>query len=604
MNLKSTSLKLVLGVALICSAQTESFAEESKTKLGQFGVTYFWTPPKKSEGEYSGSASTRLLTPDGKLIKKVPYGFYKTLKLEGAGILSDGRLVNYHSTQRGIPRFFVGDKGKAPYGYGNKSNALVPYRTLAVDQSVVPFGTTLFIPEVVGAKLPDGTVHDGYFKAGDIGDKIKGNRIDIFAGFAHTLSEVKQLGGAPSGLGVNRSGAHTGGGVTIYKVSGGKDRPYLDNPNNPKGDQVVSAERTEGEKPSTTVSTSGFTGALAGNGWARSTANSGTEGTWTGKTTASSLNVRSGPTSRGRNVIGSLKRGESFDILERQGNWLKIKFNGGEGWVYSKYVDETKTEAKPETKPSSPATNVSSTPGGGLGDSPADDGTVNVGLGGDDNQLAEQFVNVRPGSSLSFRSGPGTNHRKKGSLPRGEKLQVLDEDGSWSKVRRSNGDEGWVHNDYLSDNLNDSGSDSGASTPGTAGTNGTATFDSTRNRGARNQMKIGRITVNGNTYTYRSGGFGRGNLPAGTYTVTKHLQNRSDRSMSVGGVGYSFAVSDKYDPRVRGTRTLLRIHPDGGSAGTEGCIGIVGNAATQRAFRRDMNAEIDRNGGSYRLRVG
>jgi len=73
--------------------------------------------------------------------------------------------------------------------------------------------------------------------------------------------------------------------------------------------------------------------------------------------------------------------------------------------------------------------------------------------------------------------------------------------------------------------------------------------------------------------------------------------------MSVGGVGWSFAVSDKFDPRVGATRSLLRIHPDGGTAGTQGCIGIVGDAATMRRFRDDMNAELKRNGGRYTLNV-
>jgi hypothetical protein len=48
---------------------------------------------------------------------------------------------------------------------------------------------------------------------------------------------------------------------------------------------------------------------------------------------------------------------------------------------------------------------------------------------------------------------------------------------------------------------------------------------------------------------------------------------------------------------------LLRIHPDGRGPGTEGCIGIVGDEATQRAFRRDMLLAIRNNGGSYKLRV-
>ncbi len=139
---------------------------------------------------------------------------------------------------------------------------------------------------------------------------------------------------------------------------------------------------------------------------------------------------------------------------------------------------------------------------------------------------------------------------------------------------------------------------SGTSVPG-----GVAQIESTKNAGARNQMVTGKITVNGNTYDFRSGGHGRGSLPTGQYTVTPHLNSRSDRSMSVGGVGWSFAVSDKFDPRVNGTRSLLRIHPDGGTAGTEGCIGIVGNADTMRRFRDDMNAELKRNGGRYTLNV-
>jgi hypothetical protein len=137
----------------------------------------------------------------------------------------------------------------------------------------------------------------------------------------------------------------------------------------------------------------------------------------------------------------------------------------------------------------------------------------------------------------------------------------------------------------------------------TSGADGTAQIERTTNAGRRNQMVSGTITVNGRSYDFRSGGFGRGSLPKGEYTVTRHLDSRSDRSMSVGGVGYSFAVSDKFDSRVGATRTLLRIHPDGGSAGTEGCIGIVGNAATQRQFRADMLAELRRNGGRYTLNV-
>src|SRR5689334_21913981 len=93
----------------------------------------------------------------------------------------------------------------------------------------------------------------------------------------------------------------------------------------------------------------------------------------------------------------------------------------------------------------------------------------------------------------------------------------------------------------------------------------TATTEGTSKVGARNQMTTGKITINGHTYTYRSGGFGKGNLPKGDYKVTPHMWNRNTKGMVVDGVGFSFALSDKFDPRVGETRSLLRIHPDGGT---------------------------------------
>jgi hypothetical protein len=131
-----------------------------------------------------------------------------------------------------------------------------------------------------------------------------------------------------------------------------------------------------------------------------------------------------------------------------------------------------------------------------------------------------------------------------------------------------------------------------------------ASVDKITNKGARNQMTTGKVTVNGHTYTYNSGGHGRGNLPNGDYKVTPHMWSRNTPGMVVDGVGFSFALSDKFDPRVGGTRTELRIHPDGGSKGTNGCMGIVGNGATQRQFREDMRAELARHGGSFTLHVG
>ena len=146
------------------------------------------------------------------------------------------------------------------------------------------------------------------------------------------------------------------------------------------------------------------------------------------------------------------------------------------------------------------------------------------------------------------------------------------------------------------------GFDTGSASTAT-GANGHARITRTSNVGARNQMVSGTVTVNGHTYNFRSGGHNKGSLPKGTYTVTEHMHSRNTNGMVVDGVGYSFALSNKYDSRVGATHTALRIHPDGGSAGTSGCIGIVGDGAVQRRFRADMEAAIRANGGRYTLVV-
>jgi hypothetical protein len=137
-----------------------------------------------------------------------------------------------------------------------------------------------------------------------------------------------------------------------------------------------------------------------------------------------------------------------------------------------------------------------------------------------------------------------------------------------------------------------------------APTNLTAKFEATRLQGKTRQMKTGRITVNNKTYYFTNGGHGRGNLPTGSYTVTPHRASRSGSAYSFDGVGYSYAMSDVADARVGGAdRDDLRIHPDGNSAGTQGCIGILGNADTLTAFQTDMDAELARSADSVTLTI-
>lgn len=67
---------------------------------------------------------------------------------------------------------------------GNDSLGCRPIamRTLATDPRVIPRRTRLFIRETVGLRLPDGTVHDGYWYASDTGGAIRGQRVDLYTG--------------------------------------------------------------------------------------------------------------------------------------------------------------------------------------------------------------------------------------------------------------------------------------------------------------------------------------------------------------------------------------------------------------------------------------
>jgi 3D (Asp-Asp-Asp) domain-containing protein len=59
---------------------------------------------------------------------------------------------------------------------------VVAMRTVAIDRSVIPRRSKLFIKETVGLPMPDGSTHDGYWYATDVGGAIKGEKIDLFTG--------------------------------------------------------------------------------------------------------------------------------------------------------------------------------------------------------------------------------------------------------------------------------------------------------------------------------------------------------------------------------------------------------------------------------------
>jgi 3D (Asp-Asp-Asp) domain-containing protein len=88
----------------------------------------------------------------------------------------------YHAGERGI---------RALDSLGCK---VVAMRTAAVDGIDLPRHTLLFIKETVGLPMPDGSRHDGYWYASDVGGAIHKGHIDLFTGDgAHSMSVLMPL---------------------------------------------------------------------------------------------------------------------------------------------------------------------------------------------------------------------------------------------------------------------------------------------------------------------------------------------------------------------------------------------------------------------------
>lgn len=89
--------------------------------------------------------------------------------------------------------------------------AVSPMRTLAVDPTVIPRRTIVFIQETVGLIMPNGKPHDGLWYASDVGGAIKGSKVDLFTGAGRTsMAQFLQRGLNLSHLTATKVGTFTG----------------------------------------------------------------------------------------------------------------------------------------------------------------------------------------------------------------------------------------------------------------------------------------------------------------------------------------------------------------------------------------------------------
>ena len=126
----------------------------------------------------------------------------------------------------------------------------------------------------------------------------------------------------------------------------------------------------------------------------------------TGKTTVSSLNVRSGPSSN-YSKLGILTKGSKVEVVERYSNgWYKIKYKGSYGYVSGAYVSL-------------------------------------------DGSKGEVIATGKTTAGLNVRSGAGTGYKKIGHLNKGTKVEIVTKlSNGWYKIK-FNSSYGYVSGDYV-----------------------------------------------------------------------------------------------------------------------------------------------------------
>jgi 3D (Asp-Asp-Asp) domain-containing protein len=173
-----------------------------------FDLTYYWVT---AEADFAPTPTTTIYQPGCAALATVRSAFAASLDVEGTGRLVDGRLINVDGAC-GCARSpcYVVAPADHPWGTGVQDRALVPYRSLAVDRAVIPYGTPLWVAELDGVMVPGdppwgGFVHDGCALAADTGGGIVGDHIDWFVGLRTSYQTLDAM------LALDRVTVHDGG---------------------------------------------------------------------------------------------------------------------------------------------------------------------------------------------------------------------------------------------------------------------------------------------------------------------------------------------------------------------------------------------------------
>ena len=191
------------------------------------------------------------------------------------------------------------------------------------------------------------------------------------------------------------------------------------------------------------------------------------------------VNVRGGP-GLSYPLIKQAKRGETYTVLKKNGDWLEINLSSGTiGWVANWLVSGASNTTSMKTM-----TGIVNVPTLNVRNSPQATGTVigkltngmtitvnstqnnwaEIQFAGQSGWVSSQFIDLRdssstesPGgaigkvtaSSLSVRSNGSLNSKIIGSVMMGQSYTILEEKNNWDKIEYEPGSYGWVAAWYL-----------------------------------------------------------------------------------------------------------------------------------------------------------
>lgn len=125
---------------------------------------------------YNGTERRVVRKPDGSAIASTSGRFYAQLRMQGSGILLRDIGVSYVSNSR------FNRMAEGCYGITATGNWVLPFHTMAVNPSLMPYRGVYYIPGTRGLTLPNGEVHDGFWFAHDTGGAFlnTSGRIDLY----------------------------------------------------------------------------------------------------------------------------------------------------------------------------------------------------------------------------------------------------------------------------------------------------------------------------------------------------------------------------------------------------------------------------------------